>query len=78
MAHLEVSEHVCSTNLCCDALELAFVLEQLTDLFFTVVHCLVQPADDVACKCLDREWHGAICVKAQEVCEKLLRRLEVL
>jgi hypothetical protein len=65
MVHLEVSKCICSTDLHHDALELAFILEKLTDLFFAVVCHLVEPADDVTCKCLDHKWHRAVCQEAQ-------------
>jgi hypothetical protein len=73
MARLEVSEHVCSADLCHYVLKLMLLLEQLADLFFAVACHLVQLADDVA-----RKWHGAVCIEVQEVHEKLLSRLEVL
>jgi hypothetical protein len=78
MVCLEASKRVCSADLRCDVLELALVLGQLTELFVTVAHHLIQPADDVACERLHREWRGAIRVEAQEVRKKLLGRLGVL
>lgn len=60
-ARLEASERFCSANHCRDALELALVvLEQLTDLLFVVARHLIQPADDVTHKRLDRAWRGAV------------------
>ena len=66
-----LSEHVCSADLHRDALELTLVLEQLADLSFAAMWRFVQPVDDVARECLNREWCRAVRVEAQEVCEKL-------
>ncbi len=78
MARLKASRCVCSANLHHDVLELMLVLGQLMELFFAVMHHLVQPADDVAREHLYCKWRRAIHVKAQEVHEKLLGQLKVL